>query len=228
VWWLRQASPPDASPAQSVTAGAAQPVRLEVVDVRFHAGRFGSDYRNRPKTIASIRPVPLAPIVVEAVTRKLDSCPSDGRVFCGPGGSNGIRRGVRSHLSTGNYRRVYHQAVEAAALTALDLHGPHDLRSTYATLLEVGSIPARVIDELMGHRSVAVGRSMPPRRGTLPTHHLGHARPGHRDRRDLPPYRAGVRAPSVPKPTQQGRRKGAGTADQGPDLWWGSGGREKD
>jgi hypothetical protein len=33
---------------------------------------------------------------------------------------------------------------------------------------------------------------------------------------------------ACPKPTQQGRRKGAGTADQGPDLWWGCGGREKD
>jgi integrase len=33
----------------------------------------------------------------------------------------------------------------------LDLHGPHDLRHTYATWLEDAGIPGRVIDELMGH-----------------------------------------------------------------------------
>jgi hypothetical protein len=33
---------------------------------------------------------------------------------------------------------------------------------------------------------------------------------------------------ACPKPTQQGRRKGAGVTGQGPDLRWGSGGREKD
>jgi Phage integrase family len=37
----------------------------------------------------------------------------------------------------------------------VDLHGPHDLRHTFATWLEDAAIPARVIDELMGH---AAGR----------------------------------------------------------------------
>ena len=32
-----------------------------------------------------------------------------------------------------------------------DLHGPHDLRRTFATWLEDAGIPGRVIDELMGH-----------------------------------------------------------------------------
>jgi integrase len=35
----------------------------------------------------------------------------------------------------------------------LDLHGPHDLRHTFATWLEDAAIPVRVIDELMGHAS---------------------------------------------------------------------------
>jgi integrase len=38
-----------------------------------------------------------------------------------------------------------------AELAALDLHGPHDLRHTFSTWLEDAGIPARVIDELMGH-----------------------------------------------------------------------------
>ncbi len=33
----------------------------------------------------------------------------------------------------------------------LDLHGPHDLRYTFATWLEDAGIPSRVIDEVMGH-----------------------------------------------------------------------------
>jgi integrase len=36
-------------------------------------------------------------------------------------------------------------------LDHLDLRGSHDLRHTFATWLEDGGIPARVIDELMGH-----------------------------------------------------------------------------
>jgi len=36
-------------------------------------------------------------------------------------------------------------------LYGLDLRGPHDLRHTFATWLEDEAVPARVIDELMGH-----------------------------------------------------------------------------
>jgi hypothetical protein len=39
----------------------------------------------------------------------------------------------------------------------LDLHGPHDLRHTFATWLEDTGIPVRVIDELMGHRAARAG-----------------------------------------------------------------------
>jgi hypothetical protein len=38
-------------------------------------------------------------------------------------------------------------------LDAVELHGAHDLRHTHATWLADASIPARVIDELMGHAS---------------------------------------------------------------------------
>ena len=45
-----------------------QPVpTLQVVDVRYQAGRFGSGFKPRPKSDAGIRPVPLAPLVVEAI-----------------------------------------------------------------------------------------------------------------------------------------------------------------
>jgi integrase len=78
--------------------------RIEVVDVRYDAGRFGSGYKDRPKTDASIRAVPMADPVAEAMARHLDGCGRDELVFCGPGGSNGVPRGARSRLSVGNYR----------------------------------------------------------------------------------------------------------------------------
>jgi integrase len=62
-------------------------------------------------------------------------------------------------LSRYNFRRVYQRAVARAGhgLVAVDPHGPHDLRHTFSTWLEDAGIPARVIDELMGHQ--ASGRS---------------------------------------------------------------------
>jgi integrase len=39
--------------------------------------------------------------------------------------------------------------VSRAGLDGLDLHGPHDLRHTFATWLEDAAIPVRMIDELM-------------------------------------------------------------------------------
>jgi integrase len=57
-------------------------------------------------------------------------------------------------LSRYNFRRVYQRAVARAGddLLAVDPHGPHDLRHTFSTWLEDAGIPARVIDELMGHQ----------------------------------------------------------------------------
>ncbi len=128
--------------------------RIEVIEVRYEAGRFGRGFKAEPKSPASVRVVPMCEQVRQAIARLL---PAGGRadelVFPGPGGSNGIPRGARTPLSTHNLRRVYQAAVAAAGgdLAHLDLHGPHDLRHTFATWLEDAGIPSRVIDELMGH-----------------------------------------------------------------------------
>ena len=49
------------------------------------------------------------------------------------------------------------QVTRDPLLDALDLHGTHDFRHTFATWLKDAGIPARVIDELMGHE--ATGRT---------------------------------------------------------------------
>jgi integrase len=231
---------------------------LEVGPTRYQAGRFGSGFKPRPKSDAGIRPVPLAPLVVEAIRRQLPpgNDPED-LVFTGPGGGPGQRggpsvpRGSRTVLSRHNISRTYHGAVakladpavplrptarrvlralrdggpqrvdelaarltansrrlirtatvavalcelEAAALAAVDvddqdemagrwtalqvardplldavdLHGAHDLRHTFATWLEDAGIPARVIDELMGHE--ARGRGGQDRGSAMGAHY---------------------------------------------------------
>jgi integrase len=47
---------------------------------------------------------------------------------------------------------MYQTAVQRADLGHLNLRGPHDFRHTFSTWLEDAGIPARVIDELMGHQ----------------------------------------------------------------------------
>jgi integrase len=130
--------------------------RIEVIEVRYEAGRFGRGFKTEPKSLASVRVVPMCDRVREAIARQLASgARPEDLVLPGPGGSNGIPRGARAPLSTTNLRRVYKAAVEAAGadLAHLDLRGPHDLRHTFATWLEEAAIPSRVIDELMGHAS---------------------------------------------------------------------------
>jgi hypothetical protein len=103
---------------------------------------------------SSVRVMPMCEQVRQAIGRQLPAgARPDDLVFPGPGGSNGIPRGARTPLSTHNLRRVYQAAVAAAGddLAHLELHGPHDLRHTFATWLEDAGIASRVIDELMGH-----------------------------------------------------------------------------
>jgi integrase len=156
---------------------------LQVVDTRYQAGRFGSGFKPRPKSDAGIREVPLAPQLVEAIRRQLPAGadPND-LVFTGPGGGNGVRAGTRTTLSRHGYRRLYQSAARRAGadLAHLQLRGPHDLRHTFSTWLEDAVIPARVIDELMGHQH--------SRRGELD----GGSRTGARYRHTTPEMAARV------------------------------------
>jgi integrase len=63
-------------------------------------------------------------------------------------------RATRSCLSRHGLRRLYQSAIHRAGpdLAHLQLRGPHDLRHSFSTWLEDAGIPARVIDELMGHQ----------------------------------------------------------------------------
>lgn len=138
--------------------------RIEVLEVRYEAGKFGRGFKERPKSAASIRVVPMAEAVREAIVRQLPSGsdPND-LVFAGPGGNRWAKRGTRPALSTHNYRRAYKAALVRKVKNPdgtiavqprfphLDLHGPHDLRHTFATWLEEAGVPSRVIDEVMGH-----------------------------------------------------------------------------
>jgi integrase len=118
--------------------------RVEVIEVRDEAGRFGRGFKAEPKSLASVRVVPMCVQVREVIGRRLagGGRPED-LVLPGPGGSNGVPRGARAPLSTNNLRRVHKAAVVATAgeLADLDLRGPHDLRHTFATWLEDAGVP---------------------------------------------------------------------------------------
>jgi predicted ArsR family transcriptional regulator len=51
------------------------------------------------------------------------------------------------------WRWMLRPAAQHPLLEAVDLHGAHDFRHTFSTWLEDAGIPARVIDELMGHQA---------------------------------------------------------------------------
>jgi integrase len=112
-------------------------------------------FKPRPKSDAGIREIPLAPEVVAAIRRQLPpGTDLDDLVFTGPGGGNGVPAGTRTTLSRHGFRRLYQSAARRTGgdLGHLQLRGPHDLRHTFSTWLEDAGIPARVIDELMGHQ----------------------------------------------------------------------------
>jgi hypothetical protein len=91
--------------------------------------------------------------VVEAIRGQLPpGADPDALVFAGPGGGNHVAAGTRTVLSRHGIRRMYQTAVKRTDLDHLQLRGPHDFRHTLSTWLEDAGIPARVIDELMGHQ----------------------------------------------------------------------------
>jgi integrase len=55
----------------------------------------------------------------------------------------------------------------------VDLHGADDFRHTFATWLEDAGIPARVIDEVMGHEASSRGQQ----RGSTMGAHYRHTTP---------------------------------------------------
>jgi integrase len=66
--------------------------RLEILEVRYEAGKFGRGYKNRPKSATSIRVVPLASQVANAIARQLpNGCPPSTLVFAGPGAATASR-----------------------------------------------------------------------------------------------------------------------------------------
>src|SRR5215216_3266832 len=101
---------------------------LEVGPTRYEAGRFGSGFKPRPKSDAGIRPVSLAPLVVESIRRQVPpgNDPED-LVFTGPGGGPGrpggpnVPRGTRTVLSRHNLHRTYQGAVAKLADPAVPL-----------------------------------------------------------------------------------------------------------
>jgi integrase len=101
------------------------PAVLQVVDVRYQAGRFGSGFKPRPKSDAGIRELPLAPLVVEAIRGQLPpGADPKTLVFAGPGGGDHVAAGSRTVLSRHGVRRMYQTAVKRAELDHLDLRGP--------------------------------------------------------------------------------------------------------
>jgi integrase len=59
-------------------------------------------------------------------------------------------------------------------LEAVDLHGAHNFRHTFATWLEDAGIPARVIDEVMGHEATSRAGQQ---RGSAMGAHYRHTTP---------------------------------------------------
>ncbi len=126
---------------------------LQVIDVRYQAGRFGSGFKPRPKSDVGLREVPLAPLVVEAICSQLPpGADPDALVSAGPGGGNHVAAGARTVLSRHGIRRLYQTAVKRADLGHLQLRGPPRPPPHLLNLAGGRRHPSPVIDELMGHQ----------------------------------------------------------------------------
>jgi integrase len=158
------------------------PPVVQVVDIRYQAGRFGSGFKPRPKSDAGIRELPLAPEVVAAIRRQLPpGTDLDDLVFTGPGGGV-VARGTRTVLSRHNFSRTYHSAIAKLADPAIQLRptaarvlkklrtdGPHTTDDLVVALAQQGRAlrPATVeaaLGELLSSCLAAVDRAGSARR----------------------------------------------------------------
>ena len=157
LWRAGRAAPAPGPPRPAL------PV-LEVGPTRYEAGRFGSGFKPRPKSDAGIRPVPLAPLVVEAIRRQLPpGSDPDDLVFTGPGGGPAARgpsvpRGTRTVLSRHNLRRTYQGAVAKLADPAVPLRPT--ARRVLRALRDGG--PQRVDQLAAGSAPLVAARSVRP------------------------------------------------------------------
>jgi len=102
-----------------------------VAPIRYQAGKFGSGFKSRPKSPAAIRPVPLAPQVIEAIRRQLPGgSDPDDLVFTVPGTD---REPLSRHLLKHVYQKAAHKLTDPAmelpstarrVLAALRAEGP--------------------------------------------------------------------------------------------------------
>jgi integrase len=118
--------------------------QLEVLEVRYDAGKFGRGHKDQPKSPSSIRVVPLAETVAAAVARRLppDADPA-ALVFTGPGGSHSMPRGGRSAMSRHGLLRVYKHALVRLADPAASL--PYTARRVLTALRTGGAQTAEEI-----------------------------------------------------------------------------------
>jgi integrase len=129
---------------------------LQVVDTRYQAGKFGSGFKPRPKSRASIREIPLAPQVAEAIGRQLPrGAGPDTLVFAGPGGANGVPRGARTVLDRSGLRRTYR-----AALAKLADPAAADLRPTAKQILKALRSEGPAAAEELAARFAVNGRAL--------------------------------------------------------------------
>jgi integrase len=141
-----------------------EPPVLQVVNVAYYAGRFGRGIKDRPKSPASVREVPLPSQVVQAIRRQLPVRPPGASplsplalVFAGPGGANGVARGSRSELWRRNFERTYHRAIAKLTDPAAATLRPSAAR--VAKNLRVQG-PATVAE--LAERLAAGGRALAP------------------------------------------------------------------
>jgi integrase len=131
------------------------PPVLQVVAVRYQAGRYGSGFKGQPKSHAGIRNVPLAHQVADAIRRQLPSgAAADDLVFADPFGTD--TSADRPPLSRYLFRHVYHKAADRLTDPTRDL--PPAARHLLRALREHGP---QTLTQL-GHRFSAPGAKLRP------------------------------------------------------------------